>query len=532
MSRKYPAGVIVAGFALLAIYFSGQFPPFANPNELTRLETVYAYVERGTFAIDEAIPVLGDHEDKASAGGRTYSNKAPGLALAAIPVYRVLRMFWPAPRAASDSLFVLLRILVVSSVCIAALARFLLRLAPHPGAALIGLAVAFGTPFLFYARSFFSHAFAAALLFLAWDLLRRAEEREHSRRVVWTLLSSGAVAMGAAISEYPVAPLVALLAMRALSGRSWKRVILFVSGAALPLALLLAYNAACFGSPWSLSSAHEASPLYAGLVHQGFFGFGLPNPTVAARMLASPERGLLLFSPFWLWAVPGFVKWWRSGHDRADAAFALASCATFFVLMTAYSNWHGGWSLGNRYLLPVLFLAGLALPHALASPLSRSAFLAATVFSVASHFLLTASWPHFPPDFSWPVAAGSEWFLQRGWVAPNLFSRYSVLSLFPPAAVTIAMVVMALRSSSGHFLRSAAAVLAGLVLAFSTLWIGRDPAYGPRLWRAAIYGAYSGLDPRREELARAVLTASTPVERRRGAAAWRLYGRGELRKPE
>jgi len=94
------------------------------------------------------------------------------------------------------------------------------------------------------------------------------------------------------------------------------------------------------------------------------------------------------------------------------------------------------------------------------------------------------------------------------------------------------MVVTALRSSSGHFLRSAAAVLAGLVLAFSTLWIGRDPAYGPRLWRAAIYGAYSGLDPRREELARAVLTASTPVERRRGAAAWRLYGRGELRKPD
>jgi len=532
LSRKYQAGGIVAGFALLTIYFSGQFPPFANPNELTRLETVYAFVEKGTLAIDDVIPVLGDHEDKASVDGRTYSNKAPGLALAAIPVYRFLRVFWPAPRSAADNLFVLLRILIVSTVCVAALARFLVRLTPHPGIGLIGLAVAFGTPFLFYARSFFSHAWAAALLFLAWDLLRRAEERERSRRVVWTLLSSGAVAMWAAISEYPVAPLVALLALRALSGRSWKRAILFLSGAALPFALLLAYNSACFGSPWSLSSAHEASPLYSGLVHQGFFGFGLPNPTVAVRMLLSPERGLLLFSPFWLWAIPGFVKWWRSGHDRADAGFAIASCAGFFLLMTAYSNWHGGWSLGNRYLLPVLFLAGLALPHALASPLSRSAFLAATVFSVATHFLLTASWPHFPPDFSWPVAAGSEWFLLRGWVAPNLFFRFSVLSLLPPAAVTVAAVSAAVRYSSGHFLRSGAALLTGLLLSFSTLWIGRAPAYGPRLWRAAIYGAYSGLDPRREELARVVLAAGTPVERRQGAAAWRLYGRGELRKPE
>ena len=442
-------------------------------------------------------------------------------------------MFWPAPRAAGDSLFVLLRILVVSSVCIAALARFLVRLAPHPGAALIGLAVAFGTPFLFYARSFFSHACAAALLFLAWDLLRRAEEREHSRRVVWTLLFSGAVAMGAAISEYPVAPLVAFLAIRALSGRSWKRVILFVSGAALPLALLLAYNAACFGSPWSLSSAHEASPLYAGLVHQGFFGFGLPNPTVAARMLASPERGLLLFSPFWLWAVPGFVKWWRSGHDRADAAFALASCAVFFVLMTAYSNWHGGWSLGNRYLLPVLFLAGLALPHALASPFSRSAFLAATVFSVACHFLLTASWPHFPPDFSWPIAAGSEWFLQRGWVAPNLFSRFSVLSLLPPAAVTIATG----GDGAAVLLRPLSAVGGGGP-GGTACWRFRLSGSAASRRTVRVSGAQRSTGPTRDSIRAArssperFLLRATPVERRQGAAAWRLYGRGQLRKPE
>ena len=40
-------------------------------------------------------------------------------------------------------------------------------------------AVAFGTPFLFYARSFFAHAWTASLLFLAWDLLR---ERGRPRR--------------------------------------------------------------------------------------------------------------------------------------------------------------------------------------------------------------------------------------------------------------------------------------------------------------------------------------------------------------
>ena len=44
----------------MAIFFTGQFPPFANPNELSRLEAVYAAGELGTLSIDGAIPVLGD----------------------------------------------------------------------------------------------------------------------------------------------------------------------------------------------------------------------------------------------------------------------------------------------------------------------------------------------------------------------------------------------------------------------------------------------------------------------------------------
>jgi hypothetical protein len=97
---------ILAAFGLLAVFFSGVFPPFSNPNELSRFETVVAAVEHGTFAIDAVIPVLGDHEDKAASGGRLYSNKAPGLALAAIPVYRVLRAgLAPPVTANADPIF-------------------------------------------------------------------------------------------------------------------------------------------------------------------------------------------------------------------------------------------------------------------------------------------------------------------------------------------------------------------------------------------------------------------------------------------
>src|SRR5215470_9176849 len=157
-----------AGFFLLSVYFTGLFPPFGNPNELSRQEAVYAFVELGTFSIDKAIPVLGNHEDKSVWQGHFYSNKGPGLAFVAIPIYRALRVFLPAPTSSSDAIFVLVRILTVSLLFSIALARLSLRLPPARGAAMVVFSVAFGTPLLFYGRSFFGHAWTAALLFLAW----------------------------------------------------------------------------------------------------------------------------------------------------------------------------------------------------------------------------------------------------------------------------------------------------------------------------------------------------------------------------
>src|SRR5258708_6981542 len=132
----------VAVFAFLCLYFTGQFPPWANPNEVSRLETVFAFAEFRTFQIDRAIPVLGDHEDKSHSGGHFYSNKAPGLALAAIPVYRMLRLVFPAPGSVFDTIFVLVRILTVSLLTVVALARLPARPPPRPGAARVPSAVA------------------------------------------------------------------------------------------------------------------------------------------------------------------------------------------------------------------------------------------------------------------------------------------------------------------------------------------------------------------------------------------------------
>jgi len=524
---------IVAGFCAVTAYFTGVFPPFGNSNELSRLQAVVAMAEHSTFSIDLPLRTLGDHEDKAESGGRFFSNKAPGLAFAALPVYRALRLFLPAPaNRTGGAIFYAMRLLTVSLLCAIAAARLSARLLQRReeerrAAPIIALAVLFGTPFLFYARSLFGHSWTAALLFLSWDLLRRREEDTGGRRSALFAAVAGLLSGWAVLSEYTVAPIALFLLARAGWGRRWTNLLFFGAGAAVPAALLLIYNAACFGSPWTLSSARETYPEYVELARQRLFGIGLPSPRVAWDYLFHPARGVLLFSPFLLWFFPGLVRWWRSREERADCVFVLAATVSFFLLLSGYVNWHGGWALGSRYLLPALFFAALPIARALVTPLSRGLFVMAAVFSLTNHLVLTSTWPHFPLDLPWPAAAGSAWFLARGWIAQNLGSLAGLppmASLAFPVFALAALTILAIRALPPLVPRAAVAVFAGVTPLLALLTAAPEPLYTARLWRAAMLGAYSGKDPSREELARVAAEASTPEQKRRAAWAWRTYG--------
>jgi hypothetical protein len=533
-ARTATASVLLA-FVLQSAYFTGFFPPFWNPNELSRFQAVVAMGEWRTLSIDRAVQMLGDHEDKSASGGRFYSNKAPGLAFAALPAYALLRLAFPEPTPASAApLFWALRLLTVTVVCAFALGRLAVRLERDTGnpaaAPLTVLAVALGTPYLFYARSFFAHAWTAALLFLAWDRLRASEapaSEGGSRRPAIAALLAGVLAGWAVISEYTVAPIALVFALRALARPNAARLSAFALGAGLPLVLLLAYNAACFGSPFTLSSAREADPAYAELASRGVFGLGAPSVSVAREFLVGPSRGLFLFSPFLLWFFWGAWRWWRTGKDRADCLFVLAATAVFFVAMAGYPNWHGGWSLGSRYLLPGLLLVALAVGRGLETPLSRGIFFAATVAAVGSHALLTATFAHLSPDQAWPAATTSAWFLARGWIAQSLASiagAGGVASLVLPVLLTLLAVSLVARAARP--MRPALPIAALLGLAPLLVLLARPPglSFHGRLWRAAVFGAFSGRDPERLELREAALGASTEAERRRAFAMWRVYG--------
>ena len=69
-------------------------------------------------------------------------------------------------------------------------------------------------------------------------------------------------------------------------------------------------------------------------------------------MLVAPGRSLLWYSPpllLSLWLLP---RLWQ--RQRACAALILALTLTRALFVACRSDWHGGWAIGPRYLLPLL----------------------------------------------------------------------------------------------------------------------------------------------------------------------------------
>ena len=85
--------------------------------------------------------------------------------------------------------------------------------------------------------------------------------------------------------------------------------------------------------------------------------FSAPRPERLAGLLVSPSRGLFLYSPLTLLAVPGVARWRR---ERGWVRYALIAVGGYLLLYASFKGWPGGYTYGPRFLvdvLPVLVLA-------------------------------------------------------------------------------------------------------------------------------------------------------------------------------
>ncbi len=152
----------------------------------------------------------------------------------------------------------------------------------------------------------------------------------------------------------------------------------------LPVLLQTALSLSAWGDPFSLAR---------NLVPAGFSGNALQG---LAGLLLSPSRGLFVFSPFLLFAIPAGVAAWRPSGRFFDRCLIVAVALTL-AAFARWSVWWGGHSFGYRVLIEVVPLCVLLIagfwPEVARSRTAVGVFAGLAAASVFVQGLAVAAYP-------------------------------------------------------------------------------------------------------------------------------------------
>lgn len=382
--------------ALLVLVLVAAFPnEIGNPNAKSRLFLTLSIVERGSLSIGDYAPVT---VDRSMRDGLAFSDKAPGMAILALPTVAFLhgrlarqpdgapcsgRACWFVADSSAQGFsplrnYVLLQhaaILTAAPLIMLAVALFRALLVvlydDRRAATLAAIGLVLATPFGMWAATFYEHSLAGALLTLGLVAAHATTRLAAPRPPGWLagLLVALPLALLVPVS-YPAALAGALIALYALWGArdADGRWLVQAAGTALAVGAvvaipLLAYNSAAFGGPLRISYGSVVG--FEGM-HRGLFGITLPDPAVVWQLLVPQYRGLLWVAPVALLYPVGLVLVLAHRPDlRALALLSLAILLYYLALNGGYFYWEGGYSLGPRHLtptLPFLMLTVAAIP--------------------------------------------------------------------------------------------------------------------------------------------------------------------------
>jgi hypothetical protein len=344
-------------------------------NQNSRFDLVRAIVEQRTLRIDA---YHQNTEDKAFANGHYYSDKAPGLAflavpvaVAAIPLLQAAGIAPDSPGGLADLAYCLTVFAVGLPMALACSCLFwiALQLGSSVNASAFGaVALGLATPMWAYSTLFWGHALAGACLVFGFACALRLRGDVCSRSDVFWGLLLGLTAGWATVTEYPSAPVSAVVAFLALAlvwkdgpRRRWSVVLGISAGALACIAALMTYQYAAFGSVFHPSYAYYPPGAFSWMT-RGYLGLTYPRIDVALKLLFGCRRGLLFSGPVVLAAPYGLWLLWKQPATHA-AAVAAAGVATYYFLFHAsFAAWPAGWSHGPRYMSPGLPLLCVGLP--------------------------------------------------------------------------------------------------------------------------------------------------------------------------
>ncbi len=388
---------------LVAVYLATPGKPQSFDTYPTRYLAV-SLAERRDFDLDEwpeqlelAKPAYWIYRR----AGHLYSAYPPGPALLAAPLWPLFRLAGfhadPAPVFALARTTAALYVAAAAALLHAALSRFgLVRAA---GLTTLGFALGSGNLAL-ASQDLWQHG--PAELGLALALYGMVGDRP---RDGWWC----GFGLGLAAAMRPVLLSVAVVAalgwLAGHRGRGERREVLrFAAGFVLLPSVAALCNVAVFGSLIGGYSQELLGSAWRGQVLTALLGHVL-----------SPSRGVLVFWPWVVFAVPGALALWRRA-PRFGATLVAASLG-FLLLVSLRAEWWAGHGYGPRYPLDVLPLVAFAAAAGIEGFRARAPREAVACVGLLIAFATLAQLPAFLGDEGtrWSGSPNVDRFPARLW---------------------------------------------------------------------------------------------------------------------
>jgi hypothetical protein len=422
--RQLEAAIFLIPFITYAYFYQG-----ADQSVACRFDLIRSMVEKGTLYINDFCGY--NTADIITFHGHIYSVKAPGTSYTALFQWLIFQIGLLPMKAAHEPLYwafvtylttVFTTGLLISAMCVV-MFRFARFLGASDGRATgVALILGLGTIAFPYATELTGEPVAAVCVFTAFYLLATFSTRPSSMRAC----AAGFLAGWAVLNDYPVFLVSAAIGIYALFKlRDLKFLAAFSAGAAITVAIMLAFNWGAFGNPFFFSyQAFKAAPTENRQFPEqavGFVGLTYPKMRILWNVLFDPQRGLFFCNPVLLLSIVGvgyfaeFKKW------RAEFIVTVYSFVVLILFNAAYGesivSWGGGTATGPRQIVasvPFMVLALAFLPAAFNWLIGAIGALSAAIMLMA-----TATNPHFPYEYDNPVRDFALQQFMRGDFATN-----------------------------------------------------------------------------------------------------------------
>lgn len=324
-------GFYVMLFLLCIFFLDAQ----QGDNSLTRAFTVQNVVDQNTFSIDTFSRSTGDI---AFVNGHYYSDKAPLPTLVAIPFYALFsKVLVPQDRAHQSKIAIHVGTFFCATLPFFFIVWMIIQEVFSKGvhSKIVPVLLAIFSGFIYsYASAFWGHMLTAFFLLIVYRCIQNG-------KYYYAGLAGGAVFA----CEYMYAIVIACWVIYFfLDSKKMRSTVEICLGCIPGIALVMFNNYLITSNPFEMT--------YKSFATEGFdaiktnYGFSFPMLKALYGLSFSDYRGLFIYLPILAPLIFFSYKNKRNG-------MLFFSLVIFFIVLSSFHFWHGGWAYGPRYLLPL-----------------------------------------------------------------------------------------------------------------------------------------------------------------------------------